>query len=214
MKKNYRPEIDSLRAIAVLLVIFYHAEINFFKGGFIGVDIFIVISGYVITKLFFFNDYSLNNFIENRIRRLFPGLMLMILTTTLFSYFFLLPIHFMNLGQSLIANMFSISNFLFFYQTNYWDSAVLTKPLLHTWSISLEIQFYIFISVIFALFRNYFLKIIMFFFLISIFLILFFDNTVFEINFREFNLNNYFLLRKNQNIFFWYLNNEIVIFVF
>ena len=193
MKITYRPEIDGLRAIAVLTVIFYHAEINFFKGGFIGVDIFIVISGYVITKLFF-NNYSLNNFIEKRIRRLFPSLLLMILTTTLFSYFFLLPIHFMNLGQSLIANMFSISNFLFFYQTNYWDSAVLTKPLLHTWSISLEIQFYIFISVIFALFRNYFLKIILFFFLISIFLILFFDNTGFEINFREFNLNNYFLI--------------------
>ena len=193
MKITYRPEIDGLRAIAVLTVIFYHAEIDFFKGGFIGVDIFIVISGYVITKLFF-NNYSLNNFIEKRIRRLFPSLLLMILTTTLFSYFFLLPIHFMNLGQSLIANMFSISNFLFFYQTNYWDSAVLTKPLLHTWSISLEIQFYIFISVIFALFRNYFFKIILFFFLISIFLILFFDNTVFEINFREFNLNNYFLI--------------------
>ena len=194
MKINYRPEIDGLRAIAVLTVIFYHAEINFFKGGFIGVDIFIVISGYVITKLFFSNNYSLNNFIEKRIRRLFPALLLMILTATLFSYFFLLPIHFMNLGQSLIANMFSISNFLFFYQTNYWDSAVLTKPLLHTWSISLEIQFYIFISVIFALFRNYFLKIILFFFFISIFLILFFDNTVFEINVREFNLNNYFLI--------------------
>lgn len=183
MSIKYRPEIDGLRAIAVLTVIFYHAEINFFKGGFIGVDIFIVISGYVITKLFFFNNYSLNNFIEKRIRRLFPALLLMILTTTLFSYFFLLPIHFMNLGQSLIANMFSISNFLFFYQNNYWDSAVLTKPLLHTWSISLEIQFYIFISVIFALFRNYFLKIILFFFFISIFLILFFDNTVFEVNF-------------------------------
>ena len=130
MKITYRPEIDALRAIAVLTVIFYHAEINFFKGGFIGVDIFIVISGYVITKSFFFNNYSLSNFIEKRIRRLFPGLLLMILTTTLFSYFFLLPIHFMNLGQSLIANMFSISNFLFFYQTNYWDAAVLTKPLL------------------------------------------------------------------------------------
>ena len=64
MKINYRPEIDGLRAIAVLTVIFYHAEINFFKGGFIGVDIFIVISGYVITKLFFSNNYSLNNFIE------------------------------------------------------------------------------------------------------------------------------------------------------
>ena len=194
MKINYRPEIDGLRAIAVLAVIFYHTEINFFKGGFIGVDIFIVISGYVITKLFFFNNYSLSNFIEKRIRRLFPGLLLMILSTTLFSYFFLLPIHFMNLGQSLIANMFSISNFLFFYQTNYWDSAVLTKPLLHTWSISLEVQFYIFISIIFALFRNYFFKIIFFFFLISIFLILFFNNTVFEINFREFYLNNYFLI--------------------
>ena len=194
MKINYRPEIDGLRAIAVLTVIFYHAEINFFKGGFIGVDIFIVISGYVITKLFFFNNYSLSNFIEKRIRRLFPALLLMILTTTLVSYFFLLPIHFMNLGQSLIANTFSISNFLFFYQTNYWDSAVLTKPLLHTWSISLEVQFYIFISIIFALFRNYFFKIIFFFFLISIFLILFFNNTVFEINFREFYLNNYFLI--------------------
>ena len=194
MKIVYRPEIDSLRAIAVLAVIFYHAEINFFKGGFIGVDIFIVISGYVITKLFFFNNYSLSNFIEKRIRRLFPGLLLMILTTTLFSYFFLLPIHFMNLGQSLIANMFSISNFLFFYQTNYWDSAALTKPLLHTWSISLEIQFYIFISIIFALFRNYFSKTILFFFIISISSILFFDNTVFEINNREFNLNNYFLI--------------------
>ena len=194
MKITYRPEIDGLRAIAVLTVIFYHAEIKFFKSGFIGVDIFIVISGYVITKLFFFNNYSLSNFIEKRIRRLFPGLLLMILSTTLFSYFFLLPIHFMNLGQSLIANMFSISNFLFFYQTNYWDSAVLTKPLLHTWSISLEVQFYIFISIIFALFRNYFFKIIFFFFLISIFLILFFNNTVFEINFREFYLNNYFLI--------------------
>ncbi|MDA7444216.1 acyltransferase family protein, partial [Candidatus Pelagibacter ubique] len=73
MRIVYRPEIDSLRAIAVLTVIFYHAEINFFKGGFIGVDIFIVISGYVITKLFFLNNYSLSNFIEKRIRRLFPG---------------------------------------------------------------------------------------------------------------------------------------------
>ena len=149
MKITYRPELDGLRAIAVLLVVFYHAKIDFFQSGFIGVDIFIVISGYVITKLFFFNNYSLGNFIEKRIRRLFPSLILMILITTLVSYFFLLPIHFMNLGQSLIANMFSISNFLFFYKTNYWDSAILTKPLLHTWSISLEIQFYIFISIIF-----------------------------------------------------------------
>ena len=194
MKITYRPELDGLRAIAVLLVVFYHAKIDFFQSGFIGVDIFIVISGYVITKLFFFNNYSLGNFIEKRIRRLFPSLILMILITTLVSYFFLLPIHFMNLGQSLIANMFSISNFLFFYKTNYWDSAILTKPLLHTWSISLEIQFYIFISIIFALFRNYFFKIIIFFFIISLSLILFFDNIFFEINFREFNLNNYFLI--------------------
>ena len=194
MKIVYRPEIDGLRAIAVLMVIFYHAEINFFQGGFIGVDIFIVVSGYVITKLFFFNNYSFSNFVEKRVRRLFPSLLLMILTITLVSYFFLLPLHFMNLGQSLIANIFSISNFLFFYQTNYWDSSVLTKPLLHTWSISLEIQFYIFISIVFFFFRNYFFKIILLFFFISVFSILFFGDSVFKINFREFNLNNYFLI--------------------
>ena len=194
MKFKYRPEIDSLRAIAVLLVIFYHAEIIFFKSGFIGVDIFIVISGYVITKLFFYKDFSFSYFIERRFRRLLPAIYFMILITTIFSYFFLLPTHFMNLGQSLVANIFFISNFLFFYQTNYWDFSVLTRPLLHTWSVSLEVQFYIFISLMFALFRNNFLKIILFFFISSIFLLLIMRDINFSINLREFSLNDYFLI--------------------
>ena len=167
--KNYNPEIDGLRAIAVLTVILYHIEIIFFdniisKSGFIGVDIFIVISGFVITRLFFKKDFSYTIFIERRLRRLFPALLFLILITTLISYFLLLPQHFMNLGQSIVANILLISNFLFYYQTDYWDYAVFTKPLLHTWTIALEFQFYIFICLIFWIFKKNLTKIILTFF--------------------------------------------------
>ena len=167
--KNYNPEIDGLRAIAVLTVILYHIEIIVFeniisKSGFIGVDIFIVISGFVITRLFFKKDFSYTIFVERRLRRLFPALLFLILITTLISYFLLLPQHFMNLGQSIVANILLISNFLFYYQTDYWDYAVFTKPLLHTWTIALEFQFYIFICLIFWLFKKNLKKAILTFF--------------------------------------------------
>ena len=170
--KNYNPEIDCLRAIAALSVIFYHTEIIIFdnlvsKSGFIGVDIFIVISGFVITRIFFKENFSYVEFAERRSRRLFPALFSTILITTIISYFFLLPQHFLNLGQSILANMLLVSNFLFFYQTNYWDFAVFTKPLLHTWTISLEFQFYIFISIIFWLFRKNISKTIFLFFFLA-----------------------------------------------
>ena len=197
--KNYNPEIDCLRAIAALSVIFYHTEIIIFdnlvsKSGFIGVDIFIVISGFVITRIFFKENFSYVEFAERRSRRLFPALFSTILITTIISYFFLLPQHFLNLGQSILANMLLVSNFLFFYQTNYWDFAVFTKPLLHTWTISLEFQFYIFISIIFYFFRKYISKTIVFFFLVSIILLLFASKINFNFNLRELSLNNYFLL--------------------
>jgi peptidoglycan/LPS O-acetylase OafA/YrhL len=197
--KNYNPEIDCLRAIAAVSVIFYHTEIIIFnnlvsKSGFIGVDIFIVISGFVITRLFFNKNFSYVEFIERRSRRLFPALFSTILITTIISYFFLLPQHFLNLGQSILANILLISNFLFFYQTNYWDFAVFTKPLLHTWTISLEFQFYIFISIIFWFFRKKISKTIIFFFLISVILLLFSSKVNFNFNLRELSLNNYFLL--------------------
>ncbi|MBC8295443.1 MAG: acyltransferase [Pelagibacterales bacterium] len=197
--KNYNPEIDGLRAIAVISVIFYHAEIIIYdniisKSGFIGVDIFIVISGFVITRLFFNKDFSYSQFIERRLRRLVPALLFLILTTTAISYFFLLPQHFVNLGQSILANILLISNFLFFYQTNYWDYAVFTKPLLHTWTIALEFQFYILICIIFWLFRKNYTKAVILFFLISIILLIFSKKINFELNLRELSLNNYFLI--------------------
>ena len=197
--KNYNPEIDGLRAIAVLTVILYHIEIIVFeniisKSGFIGVDIFIVISGFVITRLFFKKDFSYTIFIERRLRRLFPALLFLILITTLISYFFLLPQHFMNLGQSIVANILLISNFLFYYQTDYWDYAVFTKPLLHTWTIALEFQFYIFICLIFLIFKKNLTKIILTFFFISLILLIFSNKISFEVNLRELNLNNYFLI--------------------
>ncbi|MDC3034062.1 acyltransferase [Candidatus Pelagibacter sp.] len=197
--KNYNPEIDGLRAIAVLTVILYHIEIIVFdniisKSGFIGVDIFIVISGFVITRLFFKKDFSYTIFIERRLRRLFPALLFLILITTLISYFLLLPQHFMNLGQSIVANILLISNFLFYYQTDYWDYAVFTKPLLHTWTIALEFQFYIFICLIFWIFKKNLTKIILTFFFISLILLIFPNKISFDVNLRELNLNNYFLI--------------------
>lgn len=197
--KNYNPEIDCLRAIAAISVIFYHTEIIIFnnlvsKSGFIGVDIFIVISGFVITRLFFNKNFSYIEFAERRSRRLFPALFSTILITVIISYFFLLPQHFVNLGQSILANILLVSNFLFFYQTNYWDYAVFTKPLLHTWTISLEFQFYIFISIIFWLFRKNISKTIFLFFLLSLILLLFASKINFDFNLRELSLNNYFLL--------------------
>ena len=197
--KNYNPEIDGLRAIAVLTVILYHIEIIVFeniisKSGFIGVDIFIVISGFVITRLFFKKDFSYTIFVERRLRRLFPALLFLILITTLISYFLLLPQHFMNLGQSIVANILLISNFLFYYQTDYWDYAVFTKPLLHTWTIALEFQFYIFICLIFWIFKKNLTKIILTFFFISLILLIFPNKISFDVNLRELNLNNYFLI--------------------
>ena len=197
--KNYNPEIDGLRAIAVLTVILYHTEIIIFdsiisKSGFVGVDIFIVISGFVITRLFFKKNFSYTVFIERRLRRLFPALLFLILVTALISYFLLLPQHFMNLGQSIVANILLISNFLFYYQTDYWDYAVFTKPLLHTWTIALEFQFYIFICLIFWLFKKNLKKVILTFFFISLILLFFSNKISFEVNLRELNLNNYFLI--------------------
>jgi peptidoglycan/LPS O-acetylase OafA/YrhL len=177
-KKLYSPEIDSLRAIAVISVILYHANVIIFNnellnGGFVGVDVFIVISGFVITKLFFNQNFSYIEFLERRARRLLPPLLLVIVITSIFSYFLLLPQHFSNLGQSIVGNIFFISNFLFLYQSNYWDPLIFTKPLLHTWSLSLEFQFYIFICIIFWLFKKNIIKIVTFFFLSSLVLLFF-----------------------------------------
>lgn len=144
---NYRPEIDGLRAIAVLPVILFHAHVNLFQGGFVGVDIFFVISGYLITTIILTNIYnssfSISDFYERRARRLLPALFTVLLFTTIFSVLLLPPIELRDFGQSLFFVSFFISNFFFWIESGYFDGGIDFKPLIHTWSLGVEEQFYI-----------------------------------------------------------------------
>ena len=170
MKINYRPEIDGLRAIAVFSVITYHARDTFLPGGFLGVDIFFVISGYLITSLILkelklTNKFSFSNFYERRVRRIIPALLGMIILSTFISYITLLPDSFVDFSKSLISSIFSVSNFYFYYTGNlYGAESSLLKPLLHTWSLSVEEQFYILLPVtvfvIYKFFRKHLLTLI------------------------------------------------------
>jgi peptidoglycan/LPS O-acetylase OafA/YrhL len=143
---NYRPEIDGLRAIAVLSVVFYHAGLGF-PGGYVGVDVFFVISGYLITGLILKElergSFSLSNFWERRIRRIFPALAAMVAVTCVAGWFLLLPDDLAKLGASVIAQSLLASNFYFWRTTNYFGGANEEKPLLHTWSLAVEEQFYL-----------------------------------------------------------------------
>jgi peptidoglycan/LPS O-acetylase OafA/YrhL len=139
IKLNYRPEIDGLRAIAVLAVIFYHVEFYFndlklFSGGFIGVDIFFVISGYLITSLIIEkgNNFNIYTFYLRRIRRIVPLLFLVTLLTVPFAYYLLLPNNFNDYGKSLIFTPLFLTNFVFWIQEGYWEFSSKLKPLLHT----------------------------------------------------------------------------------
>ena len=167
MKLSYRPEIDGLRAIAVGAVILYHSKINFlnseiFQGGFIGVDIFFVISGYLITSIILqelktTNDFSFKNFYERRARRILPVLILVILTSIPFALFILMPGSLVNFSKSIIYSLVFSSNFFFHFSGQiYGAESGLLKPFLHTWSLSVEEQFYIiFPLIIFFLFKRF-----------------------------------------------------------
>jgi peptidoglycan/LPS O-acetylase OafA/YrhL len=169
MKINYRPEIDGLRAIAVLIVILYHAKITIFgrepfKGGFIGVDIFFVISGYLITsiilkELTITGSFSYKNFYERRIRRIIPALVFVIFLSLPFAWYILLPSSFVDFSKSIIYSLGFSSNF-YFHETGqiYGDQSSLLKPFLHTWSLSVEEQYYILFPVIFFFIFRYFRK--------------------------------------------------------
>lgn len=144
---RYRPDIDGLRAIAVCIVIFFHFGIPGFSGGFIGVDVFFVLSGYLIASIILQQlkeqRFSFINFYFRRIRRLFPVFVVVMLCTTLVAYQLMLPSDFREFGQSLIASTVYLSNLLFYWEAGYFDTASHLKPLLHTWSLSVEEQFYI-----------------------------------------------------------------------
>ncbi|MGH1403097.1 MAG: acyltransferase family protein [Alphaproteobacteria bacterium] len=145
---KYRADIDGLRALAVLPVVFFHAGFNVFSGGFVGVDIFFVISGFLITSIII-NDldqdrFSIREFYERRIRRILPALYTVCTFVLVTGYFSFLPEEFEALGRSLGATLIFVSNILFWSETGYFDASVDLKPLLHTWSLAVEEQFYVF----------------------------------------------------------------------
>jgi len=166
MKIKYRPEIDGLRAIAVFAVIFYHFDLRLFgksivTGGFLGVDIFFVISGYLITSIIIneinkTNKFIFLDFFERRIRRILPPLLFLLFICFLIAYLVLLPEFFIKFSESSIASLFFFSNFYFYISgQEYGAQSFFSIPLLHTWSLSVEEQFYLFFPFIFIIIFKY-----------------------------------------------------------
>ena len=196
MKLNYRPDIDGLRAISVFAVIFYHANFfvldhELFQGGFIGVDIFFVISGFLITSLIlneiYNNNFSITDFYIRRIRRIIPVLFFVILSCIPIAYIFLLPSSLVDFFQSVLSTLIFSSNFYFHHTGLIYggpDSSL--KPLLHTWSLSVEEQFYVIFPLILILFRK-FLKNYIFHFFIIFFFIGFISTQIISIKFPLYN---------------------------
>ena len=151
---SYRPDIDGLRAIAVVSVILYH--LNALRGGFVGVDVFFVISGFLITSLLWkeiqqTGTVSLIAFYDRRIRRIFPALIAMFAVTWVVGYRYLFPNEFMAFARSLLAALLSVANIFFWRESGYFAAAASSKPLLHTWSLGVEEQFYVFFPPLLAL---------------------------------------------------------------
>ncbi|MCE8015918.1 acyltransferase [Halomonas sp. MCCC 1A17488] len=146
-KSEYKPDIDGLRAIAVLAVVLYHLDIEFIQGGFVGVDVFFVISGYLITSIIKGRleegVFSLKDFFARRIRRLFPALFFTIAISFVVGVFLLPPPAMERFSGSIISSLFSFSNIFFWSGSGYFDTEAISKPLLHTWSLSVEEQFYL-----------------------------------------------------------------------
>jgi len=141
---TYRPDVDGLRALAVLLVVFEHLHTSV-TGGYIGVDVFFVISGYLISSVILSEMsagvFSITRFYERRIRRIFPALLVMLLGSAALTLICFIPSEADSFGRSLLAALFSSSNFLFWHRAGYFETQ--NAPLLHTWSLAVEEQFYI-----------------------------------------------------------------------
>lgn len=145
---KYRPDIDGLRAVAILSVVLFHGFPQYIQGGFVGVDIFFVISGYLISTIIYSNlrthSFSFIDFYSRRIKRIFPALLAVLISTFIFGWFCLTPREYETLNQEIAAGTAFFSNFIFWRQSGYFDIAAEKKPLLHLWSLAVEEQFYIF----------------------------------------------------------------------
>lgn len=147
----YRSEIDGLRAIAVMAVVLFHAGYSSFSGGFVGVDVFFVISGYLITNILVDDlkneRFSLLGFYERRARRILPALFLVVAVSLVFAHAWMLPSRFVEFCESAIATVLFVANFYFWQTADYFDAMAEYKPLLHTWSLAVEEQFYLFFPI-------------------------------------------------------------------
>lgn len=190
-KINYRSDIDGLRAIAVIGVILYHTEIKIgdsllFSGGFLGVDVFFVISGYLITSIILKeqvikNNFSFLDFYKRRVRRLVPALLFVLTASLVLAYFLLLPIQFKSFLNSILSSIFFYSNLYFHYTGESYGQTILSnQPLLHTWSLSVEEQFYILYPILFIFFFSIFREKIKFVFYIFIITSVFFSSYISE----------------------------------
>lgn len=165
---KYRREIDGLRAVAVLPVLMFHAGFSTFQGGYVGVDIFFVISGYLITSILLDHldngTFTLVGFYERRARRILPALFFVMLCSLPFAWFLLLPKAFIDFGQSIAAVSIFSSNVLFWAESGYFEAASELKPLLHTWSLGVEEQYYLvfplFLMVVWRYARKHLLRVL------------------------------------------------------
>ena len=144
---KYRPDIDGLRALAIISVVLFHTFPSLVRGGFVGVDIFFVISGFLISTIIFENleagTFSFREFYIRRIRRIFPSLIIILTATYIIGWFFLLADEYKQLGKHIAGGATFVSNVVLWKNSGYFDSAAEMKPLLHLWSLSIEEQFYI-----------------------------------------------------------------------
>lgn len=167
-KRTVISEVVFLRALAILLVLLYHFNFNFFKNGFIGVDIFFFISGYLMTKLYAEGKISIKVFYLKRIKRIVPDFVVFIFLVLLLSILLSSPDHFLKTIKTLVFSTIFSSNFYFWHTTkDYWAESMHLNPLLHTWSLSLEMQFYLIFPLIFF-FRNIAVYILIFLSLLSL----------------------------------------------
>lgn len=158
MALSYRSDIDGLRALAVMAVVLFHAELGAFGGGYVGVDIFFVISGYLITSIIADQlsrgQFSFITFYANRMRRIFPALFFMLIAAFFAAFIVFSPRDFKDFGESLFSAALFVSNVFFWTKFDYFDGPAYMKPLLHTWSLSVEEQFYVFFpALLFAIYR-------------------------------------------------------------